>query len=354
MRRHYIDNLRWIVVLLLFPYHTFMIYNTFGESFYIKGAGITLTTNFIVAVWPWIMPLLFTVAGINSAYALKKRTTALYLKERVSRLLIPLLFGVLIIMPVITFFAERFHNGYTGNYFEQYILFFTKPTDLTGYNGGFTPGHLWFILYLFVISLMALPIMISYEKSRKKLPIAKLSLPILLSLFIIPLIMRGFLDISGKSVGEYFAFFMLGYFVISDESILEKADKYRFLLTGIFLSGMVVVIALFNIRPEIDRTLYDIIVELYAFSGILALIGLSRHYLNSRNKVMDYMRGSSFSVYLFHQLCIVVIAFYTFRITDSSFVQIILILLGSVPITFLTHEVTKRIPFARFAFGLKK
>jgi len=34
-----------------------------------------------------------------------------------------------------------FHNGYTGNCFEQYILFFTKLTDLSGYNGGFTPAH---------------------------------------------------------------------------------------------------------------------------------------------------------------------------------------------------------------------
>ena len=35
MRKHYIDNLRNITILLLFPVHTFMIWNDFGFGFYV-------------------------------------------------------------------------------------------------------------------------------------------------------------------------------------------------------------------------------------------------------------------------------------------------------------------------------
>ncbi|MCR8645515.1 acyltransferase family protein [Paenibacillus sp. N1-5-1-14] len=354
MRKHFIDNLRWIVVLLLFPYHTFMIYNTFGESFYIKGPDISITSTFIVATWPWIMPLLFTVAGISSAYALKKRSTLEYLNERVTKLLVPLIFGILLLIPIITYYAERFHNGYTGNYFEQYILFFTKPTDLTGYHGGFTPGHLWFILYLFVISLVALPIMTRYEKTNRKLPISKINLPILLTLFIIPFVSQVVLDISGKSIGEYFAFFLIGYFVLSDEQIQQMLDKYRYLLTLIFLVGMVFILICFNNKFNVNGLLFDLIEEFYAFCGILALLGMSRRYLNFINSVTDFFSKTSFTVYLFHQIWIAIVAFYIFKLTQQTALQIILILVGSVPFTFFTYYICRKFSVTRFMFGIKK
>jgi len=166
MRKHYIDNLRWMCVLLLFPYHVFMIYNTWGENFYVKGPGVHPVMTFNVVTWPWFMPILFVIAGISTAYAMRRRSVGEYVKERVLKLLVPLAAGILLLIPAQTYFAERFHNGYTGGYFAQYVLFFTKPTDLTGYAGGFTPGHLWFILYLFVISLAAVPVILLNKKYR--------------------------------------------------------------------------------------------------------------------------------------------------------------------------------------------
>ena len=136
-RKYFIDNIRWICIMMLFPYHTLMIYNAFGEGFYIKGSDIMGTSAFMIASYPWFMPLLFVLAGVSSAYALRKRKPAEYVKERIYKLLIPFICGLLLLVPAQTYFAEKFHNGYTGGYWQQYILFFTKPTDLTGYTGGF-------------------------------------------------------------------------------------------------------------------------------------------------------------------------------------------------------------------------
>lgn len=155
-------------ILLLFPFHTCMIYNNWGENFYIKGDSIPLLSGFIQICYSWFMPLLFVIAGISSCYALSRRTPKQYIKERLLKLFIPLISGILLLVPIQTFYAEKFHNGYNCGYFHQYMLFFTKETDLTGYTGGFTPAHLWFILYLFIISLIALPITIKYKKVAKK------------------------------------------------------------------------------------------------------------------------------------------------------------------------------------------
>jgi hypothetical protein len=167
-----------------------MVYNTFGESFYIKGTDIQVTTLFIIATWPWFMPFLFLIAGVSSAYALNNRTIKEYVKERFFRLLIPFIFGLLLLVPIQTYFAEIFHNNYTGDYFKQYTLFFTKQTDLSGYHGGFTPAHLWFILYLFIILIITLPIIHISRKSTKKIELQKTPEYVLLLFFIIPVLVR--------------------------------------------------------------------------------------------------------------------------------------------------------------------
>jgi surface polysaccharide O-acyltransferase-like enzyme len=353
-RKSYIDNLRWLCVLMLFPYHILMIYNSFGENFYVKGEDIKAATAFITLTWPWFMPLLFTVAGISAAFALKKRSIVEYVKERGRKLLIPLISGLLLVIPVQTYFAERFHNGYDGGYFAQYILFFTKPTDLSGYTGGFTPGQLWFVLYLFVISLTAIPFIMLGKKVKTKPDIDELPLPVMLCLFILPVLGSLVLDISGKSLGEYFAYFLLGHFILSDDNIVQKLKNRRIILLGISLiCAAVTVLCWYKVihMPWVARDIFD---RLYAWVTVMALIGLGRKHLNMNNRFTAYMSRSSFAVYMFHQTWIVAAAFYVFKLTDILALQMSLILFGSMTATFATYELFKRIGVTRFLFAIKK
>lgn len=148
MRKHYIDNIRWITILMLFPYHTAMIWNNWGESFYVWDDGSAILSGFIQFIAPVFLSILFTLAGISAKYALEKRTPKQFMIDIFFRLCIPLTAGIILIVPVQTYFAEKFHNGYTGGYLEQFIMFFTKEGDGSGYHSGFTPANLWFLLYL--------------------------------------------------------------------------------------------------------------------------------------------------------------------------------------------------------------
>ncbi|MCL2696793.1 MAG: acyltransferase family protein [Oscillospiraceae bacterium] len=361
MRKYYIDNIRWLCVLLLFPYHTFMMFNAFDESFYVKGADIETTTLIMRAIYPWLMPILFLVAGLSSAYALNKRSPKQYIKERVSKLLLPLVFGILILIPVQTYFAERFHNNYTGNYFEQYILFFTKPTDLSGYNGGFTPAHLWFLAYLFVISLIALPVMYLYQKSVKKLPVHKIPLPVLLLFFLVPGFAQMIFDIAGKSVGEYTTWFLFGYFIISNGKVQEKLEKHRFLLLGLCLPFMIICTFFLKIHETffneilfIYVVIYEVIYFFYAWTAILTIFGFAKRYLNFANKTTSYMSASSFGIYVLHQQWTVITAYFALILTASVPLQMVLILTASIVFTFINFEVFKRVPVTRFMFGIKE
>lgn len=136
MRKYYIDNVRILCVLLLFPFHSTYIFNNLNESFYINGTPSEALTAVDLCVYPWWMTGLFVLAGISAMYALKKRTAKQFLIERVKRLLIPLIVAIVIIIPPQTYIADVFHNGYTGGYFEHYKVFFTL-TDFSGYDGHF-------------------------------------------------------------------------------------------------------------------------------------------------------------------------------------------------------------------------
>lgn len=345
-RKYYIDNIRWMSIFLLFPFHTFIIYNNFGESNYIKGAESEILTNITSILWPWFMPLLFVIAGISASYALKTKTIKEYVIERIKKLIIPLFFGILFICPFLTFFAEKFHNNYTGTYFQQYILFFTKATDLTGYNGGFTPAHLWFLLFLLVISLVAIPFF-RFIPRKISISIKNMNIFILISLFILPYIGHFVLNIGGRSLGEFFIYFMLGYYVFSNYYIIKKCVKYYWLF-GIISIITLPIFLYFN-----NDVINPIIQRFYGFSVILFILGFGKINLNFSNKLTKYFSDISFGIYLFHLSWITIIAYHIFKYVDNIYLQSIIIMLSSIPFTIMTVEIFRRIKITRFMFCLK-
>ena len=337
-RKHYIDNLRTLTILLLFLYHTFMIYNDWGEAFYIHGEDLSIPSLFIRINFVWMMPLLFALAGISSRYALQRRNSGEYAKERVNKLLLPLIFGLLLLIPIQSYVAGLFHNGDAS-----YLDYFTKFTDLDGYDGTFTPGQLWFILYLFIISMVCLPLLSYYNKHAKENGERRIPVILLIVLGVIPALVNPILNIGGESLCGFAAFFLLAYFLLAREDVLERLDRYRFPLLSLSIAGLALTI-------YFDYTLR----ELAAWIFILAILGLGRHYIDRSGKITGYLSGSSFGVYLFHQSWIVVAAFFIFKITDSPLIQIPLILVSAVALTYLTYEVCRRARITRRMFALKK
>jgi len=276
LRRHFIDNLRWMCILLLFPYHAAMIFNCWGEGFYVRCASNEPISAVIIASYTWFMPLLFALAGASSRFAMEKRTIREYILERVKKLLMPFAAGVLLLVPAQTYFAERFHNGYTGGYLTQYRLFFTKFGDLSGYTGGFTVGHLWFLLYLFIISLLALPLMRLFLNGKLFKRRSTPSFLLILSLFLVPLAGSAVLDIGGKSLAEYFLLFLLGFFLFGSDETIDRLERYRLPLGAaaiLLTASKLLLFFVLNVRVGFWIDLFD---ALLGWVCILALIGFDR------------------------------------------------------------------------------
>lgn len=350
-RKYYIDNLRWLAILLLFPFHAAQIWSG-GEysGFYIWSHTNTVLYAFSNLVYPWYMTFLFAIAGMSCKYALLKRTNKQFVAERTKKLLIPFLFGLLVLVPVMTYTAEVFFNGYTGTYLQQYVLFFTKETDLTGYRGGFTPAHLWFLIYLFVISLTALLIVNLQKKYFPKFKAGSVSYFFIVLLFVPEWLCLYVLNIGGKSLGQFMILFLFGYYILSEESILQKLKRYRFVSLAICIlsGGLYTYLYCFeNVRSILITGLYIF----FGWMGIITLLGIGQSKLNVHNRLSAYLTQASFPIYILHMPILVVVGFFVLKLPLGVTGQFGLIVLISLIATFLIYEIAKRVPVLRFFLG---
>lgn len=351
MRKYYIDNLRWLTLLLLVPYHTAMAWNVWNEPNYILFEGNNLISSLVVFFGPFFMTLLFVLAGISTKYALQKRTTKEYIIERSKKLLIPLGFGTIVLMPIMSYIGDVFNCSYNGNFFKHYAIFFTKFTDLTGADGGFSLGQFWFLLYLFVISVLSVAIINLLKPLTQKL---KLPFWIVLLLGLPLPLLSELLSISGKSLAEFTYLFLLGYFVFANEEVINKTEKYCLPLLCIGLASAVLNVYLF-IWADKDYNLLNSIAKFVAeWFMILSLIGIAKKHLNSDGKVSVYMNSRSFLFYIYHFIWVVLFQFILYElIGNQTFILFTATIILSYIMTFICCEITLRIPLLCLLTGVK-
>jgi hypothetical protein len=274
-------------------------------------------------------------------------------------LLVPFIVGILVFTPSMSYIADVFHNGYDGGYFAHYGIYFTRWTDLTGYDGGFTPGHLWFLLFLFLYSLL-LPLILLLTKKLSKLKpsqwLASLrhNAVVLLLLFFVPFVAQPIGDIGGRSLGEYFAFFLIGYFVFSDAKCIDVLQKYSILaLVGFVASLTAVVLSTVSVLPN-SGILYDLYVEAYAYFFIVLILVFMRRFFNHRTAASSYFSGAAQSIYYFHQTWLVAAGFFIFMATDNRLLQIILMAISTFGLSIASYELSRRKRLLCTLFGIRR
>lgn len=349
IRKRYIDNLRNLTILLLFPVHTFMIWNNFGSRFYIWQGECKILSTLIVLVNPWFMPILFVLAGMSARYALEKRTINEFIKQRISKLLIPFISGMILLVPFQTLYARKYFENYEGSIPDNWKYFFTHLTDFSGYDGAFTPGHLWFILFLFIISMMALVLfhLVPYEKFAVR--VEKLPALGVFFLFIPVWLMYHLGNFGGYSIGKNLALYLIGYYVLSNDLIMEKLENNIKCLAGMCVIGTSVSVTLYYKFSYYG----DLWVNYIGWTSILVLLVVGKRFLNKRTKFTDYFNNASYPIYILHQSILVVIAYYIVQMSDNMVVQVLGIGVGSFVLSVLAYHLIKMIPVVRKLVGIR-
>ncbi len=358
-RRYDIDYLRIIAVLLLIPFHSAMVFFSY-ESFYVKGpTSHFLIDYFIFFLSPWHMPLLFVIAGMSSFYALQKRTWREYVNERTKRLLIPFIFAMLFVIPPQPYFAylKEHPNATLWMFVKQY--FFQIQGDFSGYTGSFTPAHMWFVLYLYVYSMISLPLLLKIRQHSEKVGrfFSKHYV-----LFLYPIVIglaEQLPSLGSKDPFYYFTYFIGGFIIASypniEETIREK--KFYILILGIYT--MTIYLALIKTSFYFEKYSYEdvlfyILRRFNVWFWLLFILGYGNEFINVRTRILPYASEMSYPFYILHQTVIIIIAYYI--VSNNLHIWIIyfiLVLLSFFVTLIICHFLVRKYRILRVLFGMK-
>jgi len=355
-RKYYLDNIRWITVVIVVFYHVVYMYNGLGVAGVlgkITELDVQYWDLYQYMVYPWFMFLLFVVSGISSRLYLNGHSGKEFIKSRTNKLLVPSTIGLL---------AFQFIQGYFNTALSTDASAMLSSLPLIGRYlilavSGI--GVLWYIQVLWVFSLL-LVLVRRIEKDRlwnlgKKTGI-------------IVIVLMSVLAFGGAQIlntpvicvyrfGYYGVAFFLGYFAFSHDEVMEVLKKWFWVLLVVtVILGFCFCFKYFGENyADVPVNRYPLFTSFGWFASMDFLGGAAK-YLDFTNGFATFMSKHSFGLYIFHYLGISMIAVFigSHHILPAVLVYLLSAISGFVT-AYILYELISRIPFFRWAvLGMKK
>ena len=374
-RRHDLDALRALAFALLIAYHLCMLY-VFDWGWHIKSSY-----RYEWLQWPmlfvnrWRMDLIFLISGMAAAFLIKPGQVIGFVRLRNLRLMLPLVFGILVIVPIQPY-VEGVSNGVVQPGFVHFLMQYFSgrrwPVDaFSGWENGYTWNHLWYLAYLWVYTMILALIAKPLESApvlrlRARLVglrgVALMVLPAL-PLLLYTLVLQARFPDDGDFIHDwyrnavYFTVFIYGYLIAKDDGFWTEALRLRSAsLTGA-LACVAPYLALVATLPD-DLPYWQQVTlwtlrNLYVWMMLLAILGWSYALLNKPFRWLPWTREAVFPWYLLHQSLIVLIAYWLVPLKLGGALEATLVLAGTLAGCSGVFALVRRVRWLRPLFGLK-
>jgi surface polysaccharide O-acyltransferase-like enzyme len=371
-RRYDIDWLRVLVMLAVFFFHCARFFG--GGTWHLNNAEESLVAGLFIG-WldMWFMPLFFLLSGVGSWYSLRSRSNGQYLLERVKRLLVPLYtVGLFVINPPAYYFDSFSNSGCRGTFWEILPRYFSEwPVYLMPVVP--YPGHLWFLQFLFMISLWSL-LLPRYLLTERGLHLIDTLAGWChrrggIFLFLIPVI---FVRVSLHSFFsgvyteadffEFLVFFVIGYILAADTRFTESIKKHGWFC---LILGLVSYVGIFYFNVELGYwggkpfslifVLFQIVYGIGRWSWIVFVLSLGAKYLkNVNNKGLAYSSEAVLPFYILHHTIILCVGWFVIRWNIGILPKFLIIVIASFALIMVLYELLVK-PFnvGRFLFGMR-
>ena len=363
MRKHWIDNLRWVTVLLVLFYHVIYFYNNKGVFGGIGGFGDGPQYQDVVMyiLYPFFMPLLFILAGISARYALDKYPAKDWFRARTRKLLVPSTIGLFVFHWMVGYFNTAVaqntsvFDGIPG--VAKYALMAISGT-----------GPLWFIQVLWLLSLVLLLVRKLDKNDRFWTWGGKANIVWIILLGVLywlgsqtlvknprPESADGLLNLYKPLF--YMIPFLLGYFLFSHDEVQERLGKVWIPLLGCaVVAGGILIGTTFGQDNTSPQYLGTPLNNLYGWMMCLAMMAWFKVRFDRTGPFAAYMTKSSFGLYIVHSLVVASLGYMMKMYTQlPPWAMYIILTVAVFTLSPLLYEILKRIPFVRWAvLGEKK
>lgn len=374
-RYHFLDWVRIIAFFLLILYHVGMYYVTWGWHVKSPDAADAIEPLMMLSS-PWRLSLLFLVAGAASGCMLAKLPPLAFLRKRSWRLLVPLLFGMLVVVPPQSYCEVIEKLGYGGSYLDFMRLY------VSGYHGFCQDGclilptwnHLWFVAYLWAYTALLALLMAGFDARFESLarhlgrllsgwkivvlPAAVLALARILMLERFPTT-HALVD-DWTMHAHYLTVFLLGALLARVPAFWARVQALRWTALGVALGGWALMTIVYALpddaiagRPwEAVLYLLRAVVALECWCAILAACGFARRHLDRDGPARRYLTEAVFPVYILHQTVIVVLAHALKPLHRPAGLEAALLVVLTTLLCFAGFEAVRRVAVLRPLMGL--
>lgn len=378
-RRLDLDWVRIAAFCLLVVYHTGMYYVTWDWHVKSPHAGDTIEPLMLLTA-PWRLSLLFLISGTATAFLFRWRPGR-FLGPRSWRLLVPLVFGMLVIVvpqayyEVVEKLPGGYHDGYLafwGRYLRGDQTFCREGDclDLPTWN------HLWFVAYLWVYTVVAWALLrfaptataaCGAWLARRLSGAGVLFWPIaLLALARLALVARfesthALVD-DWYNHAQFLPLFLIGLLIATRDTVWDALRRQRRTALGLAVVGYAFIVWYFHGSgysddghppPDALRMTQRVVWAMFQWSAIAAILGYARGIAFRDSALLRYLREAVFPVYILHQTVTVVLAHNAKPYDLAPQLEGPLLVLATFALCFLGFEIVRRVRWLRPLFGLK-
>lgn len=361
-RLHFLDNLRWVTVLLVLFYHVFYNFNAVGVFGGIGGfADHQWQDIFCALLNPWFMTLLFVVAGASSRYALGSRTPKEFRRERTLKLLVPSTLGLFVFGWILGLLNSQMAAATPPVGIPPFVKYLIAVPSGT--------GPLWFIQDLFLFSLLLLVVRKVVDAERVDGWLSKLGE------WGVALLMVGFWGLlwwaSQSQIDNptalqglinlyrpiyYFVAFLCGYYIFSSERVHNfLAERAWALVVAAVIGAVGFCTEFYGMDYTSPEAVQGLWCNLFCWSMVLAMMGGFKRWADHTSPFADYMTRSSFGIYIVHMTVCTAICLVLKALGLPVWAVYVLALMVTYVGSVVLWEVLRRVPLVRWCvFGIEK
>lgn len=375
-RQFFLDWVRIFAFFVLIFYHVGMYYVNW--DWHVKSVDASSAIEPLMKLSaPWRLGLLFLVSGVASRWMLTKFSIGSFLRQRSARLLIPLVFGMLIVVPPQAYIEVVEQAGYKGNYFDFMKLYLQAYDGFCDKDGCLvlpTWNHLWFIPYIWFYSILLAALVIGLGRHLesvenylgKLLSDWKLWVLPTLVLTLIRIFLAYRFPTTHGLVDDWFnhanslTLFLLGALLARQPQFWTRFNDSRWALLGTAFACWALVL-IFDAWPD-DRwpatpfpiwgKLFHLIYSLCQWSAIGAVCGFAHRHFQFDSAKRRYLTQAVFPLYILHQTFIVVFAYLLKPAALAPVIEAMVLIVLTMTASFAVFEIVRRVRILQPLFGL--
>ncbi len=369
----FLDWVRILAFGLLVLYHVGMYFVSW--DFHIKSPHSGTAIEPLMRLTnPWRMDLLFLVSGAATSFMLlREGASGQLLRLRAKRLLIPLLFGIMVVVPPQSWLEVMQKHHYTGSYIDFMGLYLAGYKSFCDAAGKClilpTWNHLWFLPYLFLytsllwLALRRWPVLLERLGTQigKTLRGPGLLLWSTVYLALTLLLLRKSFPQNYSVWGDWFAhsqylaMFLVGVALARTPSVWRQMTQWRWIALVLALTAWLVLVQAPWLAREAQLPMRNIGPWAYSvqqWCAIVAVLGFAQLYLNRDGPARRYLTEAVFPVYILHQTLILLLAHSFAPLALSPMLEGGLLVGLTFAMSLAGFEIVRRVRWLRPLFGL--